>query len=110
MIRLIVAGSRLLTDEHFIFPRLNHIKEQIGEKWAKLNNIPVKLYFPNWKMYGKSAGPKRNLEMIRNADALVVFRENNSRGASHILEASMGILHYRFWWDYPDPKMHVEEE
>ena len=44
-----------------------------GEAWAKTYNIPVTPFPANWKKYGNAAGPIRNKQMARYADALAIF-------------------------------------
>lgn len=44
-----------------------------GERWAESHGIPIKIFLPDWKAHGKSAGPMRNREMARYADAAVLF-------------------------------------
>lgn len=44
-----------------------------GSVWAKKNKIPVRYFRPDWKKYGKKAGPLRNAEMAMNAEACVLF-------------------------------------
>lgn len=44
-----------------------------GEIWAKLNNIPVRIFKADWSAFGKAAGPIRNQEMAEEAQALVAF-------------------------------------
>lgn len=35
-----------------------------GVQWARRNNIPVKSFYPQWNLYGKSAGFIRNRHMV----------------------------------------------
>lgn len=44
-----------------------------GERWARNNGLPVSAFPPDWNMHGKKAGPRRNADMARYADALVLF-------------------------------------
>jgi hypothetical protein len=44
-----------------------------GRLWALCRNIPVKEFPADWTSYGRSAGPYRNREMARYADACVLF-------------------------------------
>ena len=84
--RLIIAGGRSQHLEDHHLAELNLIKDvscvlsggatgvdSDGETWARNNNIPVKIYSPDWDNHGKLAGPLRNREMATNADALALF-------------------------------------
>jgi YspA, cpYpsA-related SLOG family/Possible lysine decarboxylase len=44
-----------------------------GRKWAERAGLPVKEFRPDWDRHGRAAGPIRNGEMARYADALVAF-------------------------------------
>lgn len=68
----IVSGGAAGVDEH-------------GEEWAECQNIPLKTFKADWDKYGRGAGPKRNLEMVRYADALVAFWDGRSRGTRHVI-------------------------
>jgi hypothetical protein len=37
--------------------------DTFAERWAKENNILIKIFKANWDMYGKSAGYIRNADM-----------------------------------------------
>ena len=59
--------------------------DQLGEKFAKENQLPIKTFLPNWAVYGKAAGPIRNKQMIdyisQDKNPLVVaFASSNSKG------------------------------
>ncbi len=59
--------------------------DSLAEKWAIENDIPVELYKPNWKRYGRGAGLKRNIEMLEVADALITVWNGKTRGTAHII-------------------------
>jgi hypothetical protein len=100
--KVIIAGSRkfndldLLTEELDRFHSLNKITEvvcggakgadQLGEDWALSRNIPVKVFWPNWDKFGRSAGPIRNKEMGDYADSLIAFWDGKSRGTKNMIE------------------------
>lgn len=97
--KLIIAGSRHMAptlDEMdyivYSLPEVNKITEIVsggcrgvdaaGERWARENDVPVKLFNPDWLQYGKSAGPSRNHQMAQYADALLLIWDGNSRGSA----------------------------
>jgi len=112
--RLIIAGSReidlddVTVDwcvEQFkeavrqktgVMPRISEVvsgcargADQAGEAWAERNAIPVKpfpLFDSDWKLYGKSAAPRRNRQMADYADAALIIWDGQSRGSKHMHE------------------------
>ena len=60
--------------------------DKFGEIFAEVANVPVKLFLPDWKKHGKSAGFKRNKEMVEYADAVICFWDSHSRGTQHTIE------------------------
>lgn len=60
--------------------------DYFGEKWAKNNKIKLVLFPADWKRYGKSAGYKRNVEMAKNADALIAIWDGSSKGTKHMID------------------------
>lgn len=99
--KLLVAGSRNLVNYDIIKKYIDesfdskHIKEivsghangvdKLGELYALENNISIKLYKPDWKKDGKSAGFIRNAEMVKYADVAIFFIKDKSRGSTHCL-------------------------
>ena len=85
--KLIIAGGRDYTRRKSDVAFLDGIKEQVtevvsgcytgadafGEKWAWRNGIPVKQFPADWDRYGKPAGPIRNQQMAKYADAVVLL-------------------------------------
>jgi len=90
--KLIIAGGRNYKlgpkefsrlDAEFQGTRAGWVKQVIsggatgvdagGEFWAKCWGIPVRVIKPNWKKWGRSAGPIRNKVMAKTASAVVLF-------------------------------------
>ena|SRR6266853_1197021 len=97
--KVIIAGSRSITDSSAVDKAVvkSNFKitevvcgtakgvDQEGAFWAFFNNIPVKMFRPNWKAYGKGAGFLRNIEMGDYADALVAIWDGKSKGTQHMI-------------------------
>ncbi len=60
--------------------------DTFGEKWARENELPVAQFLANWSKYGKSAGPRRNAEMARSADGVVLFP--GGKGTQNMFETA----------------------
>lgn len=98
--RTIIAGSRDLTDPSLVdlaVTQANFLITEVvsgaargvdtnGERWARLNNIPVRRFPAEWDKHGKKAGYLRNEEMAANADALVLIWDGKSKGSKHMLD------------------------
>ena len=50
--------------------------DRLAKNWAEFINVPVVSFPANWVLYGKLAGPIRNLQMIQEGkpDLVVAFR------------------------------------
>ncbi len=44
-----------------------------GEQWAIEQGHTIRLFKPDWKRYGRGAGPRRNHDMAEYADAVALF-------------------------------------
>lgn len=106
--RIIVAGSRTLANHPWIDgPSL--VRQAIHESqfaesvivaggadgpdsWAKeyarQEPLPFVEYPAEWDKYGKSAGPRRNVRMSENGDALVALWDGSSSGTRHMIETA----------------------
>jgi len=60
--------------------------DTLGEKYAEENELIIARFTPDWDRFGKAAGPKRNAEMAKAADAVVVFWDGASRGSMSMIE------------------------
>lgn len=54
--------------------------DDMVETWANSRKIPVKRFTADWRKYGRSAGHKRNNEMIEGAKAILVFWDGVQNG------------------------------
>ena len=102
--RIIVAGCRSCQDydmaKAYIEQCIKKIREKytliflsggckgadlLGERYANENGFCIERYPANWKKYGKSAGPKRNLQMVQACDYVICFWDGNSRGTASMI-------------------------
>lgn len=60
--------------------------DQLGEKFARKFQVPLKVFLADWKGFGKSAGMVRNRQMADYADALIAIRLNNSAGTTNMIQ------------------------
>jgi len=68
--------------------------DTLGEQWAKENNIPTLIFKPEWDKYGKSAGFRRNQDIVKNCDMVVAFWDGVSKGSKSSIDlcVKLGIL------------------
>lgn len=98
--KTIIAGSRDIDDYAVVAFAVKksgyHITEvvsgaargvdRLGEVWAERNDVQISSFPANWKKHGKSAGYKRNAEMVVYADALIAIWDGESRGTAHTIK------------------------
>lgn len=101
--KVIIAGSRDFHDYDIV---LSAIKESqfnisevvsggangvdaMGEQYAEENNIILKIYPADWKKHGNAAGPIRNKQMAKYADALIAIQKDNSKGTKNMIETAL---------------------
>ena len=54
-----------------------------AEHWANDHAVPIRIYKPDWKRYGKSAGFKRNHNIIKDSTTTIAFWDGKSKGTEH---------------------------
>lgn len=100
--KVAVVGSRSFNDYELLKSKLDtfHNKCQIdvivsggangadslGERWARENRIELLIFLPEWNKYGKSAGFKRNVEIVKNSDVIIAFWDGQSKGTKHTID------------------------
>ena len=97
--KVIIAGSRHINNPDFVAQAIAEsgfsISEVVsggaagvdtmGERWARLNGIPIKVFPAKWKVHGKAAGPIRNQEMAEYANGLVAVWDGKSSGTKDMI-------------------------
>lgn len=107
--KLIIAGSRHLYVTYdqladFLTEHLgcwSHVTEIVsggargidasGEDFAKRYELKLTQFPAEWYKYGKSAGPKRNLQMATYADALLLIWDGESKGSANMKARMLGM-------------------
>lgn len=89
--RVAVIGSRGFFDEELLNESLACLDiseiisggakgaDELAEKYAKLNSIPILIIKPNWSL-GRHAGLLRNTQIVEACDMLVAFWDGQSKG------------------------------
>ena len=114
--KVIIAGSRQINDYQVVVDAINDASfaitqvvcgmargvDKLGERWAIENNIPVKRFPANWAKYGRSAGFRRNEQMVEYADALIAIWDGYSRGTAHTI--NLARRRELMVWTFPWPR------
>ena len=98
--RLIIAGSRNISvSTKRVFAALDQVDwpvthvvsgcargaDRLGEHYARSRNLSVDQFPADWDTFGKSAGPRRNKQMLEHSDALFAIWDGKSRGTQHMI-------------------------
>lgn len=54
--------------------------DTLAEKYSEENNINLKVFYAQWKLYGNSAGPMRNKDIVKHSDIIIAFVSPKSKG------------------------------
>lgn len=54
--------------------------DSLAERWAKIHKIPTLIMVPEWKKYGKSAGIRRNTNIVHECTHMIAFPSEKGRG------------------------------
>lgn len=98
--KVIIAGSRNITDYNMIEQIINKSKfnitevvcgcaigvDRVGQQWAKNNSIKIEEMPANWNRHGRAAGPIRNSEMAKYADAAIIIWDGKSPGSKNMID------------------------
>lgn len=60
--------------------------DALAERFAKEHGIPLKVFPAEWDKYGKSAGFRRNEDIIKACDVCAAFWDGQSRGTKHDID------------------------
>lgn len=65
--------------------------DTLGEQYAKENNIPTKIFLPDWNTHGKSAGFIRNTDIVNEAELVVAFWDYSSKGTKDSIDKTFKL-------------------
>lgn len=98
---LAVVGSRGITDKAVIWKAIeDYIAESgqvcesiisggargvdsIAEAWADAHGVKKVIWLADWDRFGKSAGYRRNINIIESATHVLAIYDGKSRGTAH---------------------------
>ena len=75
--------------------------DSLAERWARENRIELLVFLPDWEQFGKSAGYKRNIQIIESADAVIAFWDGQSKGTQHSINLAkdkgkpLAVINYK---------------
>jgi hypothetical protein len=101
--RVLVCGGRTYDDDITLYDTLDmipskydlidtiisgHAKgaDQLGEEYAKDHGIKIDVYHAQWNKYGKSAGYKRNMQMLVEGKPDLVVAFPGGRGTAMMIK------------------------
>lgn len=103
--RVAIVGSRNFNDFSMFEKEIDKYKDKITEivsggakgadklaqKYTKKHNIPIKIFKPDWKRFGKRAGIVRNREIVENSDLVIAFWDGKSKGTKFTIEYAKSL-------------------
>lgn len=113
MSNIAIVGSRTFNDYEKVKTELDKYSDiqciisggargadRLAARYARENQILLREYIPNWKRHGKSAGYRRNHDIIKDADIVIAFWDGESRGTKHSIrlakEAKKTLVIHKF--------------
>lgn len=102
--RVIICGGRDFDDKQLCFSTLDRLVDKdceiisghakgadlFGEEYALTQGIAVTTFKPDWKRYGRGAGPVRNRQMLEYAAEqqafIIAFWDGKSKGTKNMIE------------------------
>lgn len=102
--KVAIVGSRTFTDYDLAEKFIDKVCEEdyipiekiisggakgadtIAEEYARKHNIDTQIFKPDWEKYGKSAGFRRNKDIIENCDICIAFWDGESKGTKHDID------------------------
>ena len=98
MMKIAVVGSRTFNDYGLLKRIVSRIKptvivsggaqgaDLLAERYARESGLELMVFKPNWKRFGRAAGPVRNKEIVAAADLVIAFWDGKSFGTRSTLK------------------------
>lgn len=90
--KIAIVGSRSFQDYKLLIRTMNNYTptaivsggakgtDTLAERYAREIGVNCIVFKPNWKQYGRAAGPVRNKQIVEAADLIIAFWDGKSRG------------------------------
>ena len=90
--RYLICGGRDFQDRNWLYSEMDSYPDvtyviqggakgadRLASEWAESRQIPQAVYFADWKLFGRAAGPIRNKRMLEEGkpDVVVAFPGGN---------------------------------
>ncbi len=63
--------------------------DTLAEHWARSRGIQTAIYTAQWERYGRSAGPRRNSDMLRDGKPNLVIAFPGGAGTENMIRQSL---------------------
>lgn len=99
---VLVCGGRDYADRDYLYQYLDQLRQEVSlrrlihgnargadslaAQWAQDRSIPTRAFPADWKKYGKSAGFRRNEQMLREGKPDLVVGFPGGKGTGHMLQ------------------------
>lgn len=83
-----ILADKLQTHDIVILSGAAQGADSLGERYAAEHGYRLRRFPAKWASLGKAAGIIRNLDMARNADALIAFWDGRSPGTANMIETA----------------------
>lgn len=100
--RVAIVGSRSWPYDQLIKSEVNGLPpesiivsggavgvDRTAELYGKLRDLKTIVYKPDWDTFGRSAGYRRNVTIIGDADRVIAFQHNKSKGTQHSIDLAV---------------------
>ncbi len=61
--------------------------DSCAQDYANKSGIPLRLFLPDYKRYGRGAPLRRNLEIVEYADMVIAFWDGKSKGTGYVIDS-----------------------
>jgi hypothetical protein len=118
--KIAVVGSRSFNDYGYMQARLDALyitvkdslnielvsggargADELAERYAEERKVMMLVYPADWDKYGKSAGYRRNQQIVDYAEMVVAFWDGESKGTKHSIDLAVKqnkqVLIYTDW-------------
>lgn len=104
-----VAGSRNVTNCPKLAQRLAELRpaevvsggargaDALAAQWARANGVPLTEHLPDYAQYGSGATHRRNYDMAKAADVVLLLWDGASRGTLSTYRAAKALGRHVEW-------------